>query len=138
MTARADNYARYVLSNLVDALEQPYQHPQPLTGFGRLARGLIDTLDVVSDEERRRLCDEIPDLSELADHVHHISDFVVQYPQFHGVDLDLIRALLYLLSTMAVFDRACSSGCAARTSRPRTARCWATSSRGRRTTSPGA
>ncbi len=98
MTARADNYARYVLSNLIDALEQPYQHPQPMTGFGRLARGLLDTLDIVSDEERRRLCDEIPDLSELAAHVYHISDFVVQYPQFQGVDLDLIRALLYLLS----------------------------------------
>ncbi len=93
MTARADNYAHYVLSNLIDALEQPYQHPQPMTGFARLARGLLDTLDIVSDEERRRLCDEIPDLSELAGHVHHISDFVVQYPQFQGVDLDLIRAL---------------------------------------------
>jgi hypothetical protein len=98
MTARADNYARYVLSNLVDALDQPYQHPHPVTGFGRLAIGLLDTLDVVSAEERRRLCDEIPDISELSAHVQHISDFVVQYDQFKGVDLDLIRALLYLLS----------------------------------------
>jgi DNA helicase HerA-like ATPase len=98
MTARADNYARYVLSNLIDALEQPYQHPQPLTGFGRLARGLIDRLDVVSEEERRILCDEIVDPAQLAGHVHHICDFVVQYPEFQGVDLDLIRAILYLLS----------------------------------------
>ncbi len=98
MTARADNYARYVLSNLVDALDQPYQHPHPMTGFGRLAQGLLDTLDVVSTDERRRLCDEIPDIAELSGHVQHISDFVVQYDQFKGVDLDLIRALLYLLS----------------------------------------
>ena len=98
MTARADNYARYVLSNLIDALEQPYQHPQPMTGFGRLARGLIDRLDIVSDDERRILCDEIVDPAQLASHVHHICDFVVQYPEFQGVDLDLIRALLYLLS----------------------------------------
>jgi hypothetical protein len=98
MTARADNYARYVLSNLIDALEQPYQYPHPLTGFGRLARGLIDRLDVVSEDERRVLCEEIVDPAQLADHVHHICDFVVQYPEFQGVDLDLIRAVLYLLS----------------------------------------
>ena len=98
MTARADNYARYVLSNVIDALEQPYQYPQPMTGFGRLARGLIDRLDVISGEERRILCDEIVDPAQLAGHVHHICDFVVQYPEFQGVDLDLIRALLYLLS----------------------------------------
>ena len=49
-------------------------------------------------DERRRLCDEIPDIAELSGHVQHISDFVVQYDQFKGVDLDLIRALLYLLS----------------------------------------
>ena len=98
MTARTDNYARYVLSNLVDALDQPYQHPQPMTGFGRLALGLLDTLDIVSSQERRRLCDEIPPLPELSDHVHRISDLVMQYEQFKGVDLDLIRALLYLLS----------------------------------------
>src|SRR5260370_23250455 len=48
MPTRADNYARYVLSNLIDALEHPYQHPHPGSALSRLARGLLDSLDVVS------------------------------------------------------------------------------------------
>src|SRR5437870_4265472 len=41
MTTRADNYARYLLSNLIDALEQPYRYPEPASGLTRLARGLL-------------------------------------------------------------------------------------------------
>jgi predicted ATPase len=51
MTTRVDNYAQYILSNLIDALEQPYTHPNPMSGLSRLARGLVDALDIISAEE---------------------------------------------------------------------------------------
>ena len=98
MTTRADNYARYVLSNLIDALEQPYQQPHPGSGLTRLARGLLDSLDILAPEERERLCNDILEPDERARLVHQIADLAVQDPRFANVDLDLIRAMLYLLS----------------------------------------
>ncbi len=98
MTTRADNYARYVLSNLIDALEQPYQHPHPGSGLTRLARGLLDSLDILAPDERDRLCNDILQPDEHARLVHQIADLAVQEPRFANVDLDLIRAMLYLLS----------------------------------------
>jgi hypothetical protein len=97
MTTRGDNYARYVHSNLIDALEQPYLHPNPLSGLSRLARGLLDSLDMISSEERQRLCTDLLEPPELAEWIHRFADFAVQDARFAQVDLDLIRAVLYLL-----------------------------------------
>src|SRR5262249_46480984 len=78
MTTQADNYARYVLSNLIDSLEQPYQHPNPVSGLSRLARGLLDAVDVLSPDERQRLCQYQLDAADLARQINRVADFVVQ------------------------------------------------------------
>src|SRR5437588_7379300 len=57
MTTRTDSYARYVLSKLIDSLEQPYKPGHPETGLARLARGLLDALDMIPAEDRQRPCD---------------------------------------------------------------------------------
>src|SRR5262245_49787663 len=58
MTTRTDNYARYVLSKLIDSLEQPYLPTATSTGLARLARGLFDALQGVSDLDRHRFLEE--------------------------------------------------------------------------------
>jgi len=99
MTSRADNYARYALSNLIDALEQPFLHPNPASALTRLAHGLLDTLEVVSADERQVLCNDLIEPDQLAQLVDRVVDLVVQEPRFDGIDIDLIRAVLYLSST---------------------------------------
>src|SRR5205085_6704854 len=98
MTTRADNYARYVRSNLVGALEQPYRPPHPASGLTRLPHGLLDELGIVSPQEGERLCDDLVEPDELARLVHQVAGLLVQEPRFARVDIDLLRAVLYLLS----------------------------------------
>lgn len=97
MTSRSDNYARYVLSNVIDSLEQPYKRGQPETGLTRLAHGLLDALDMIPAEDRQRLCDDLIEPEDTARLVHRFADMAVQYPRFRQVDIDLIRAVLYTL-----------------------------------------
>lgn len=99
MTARTDNYARYVLSNLIDSLEQPYKPGHPETGLGRLARGVLDALEWVPAEDREALCtDSTAEPDELARMVHRFADLAVQNARFRGIDIDVIRAVLYTLA----------------------------------------
>ena len=98
MTTRTDNYARYVLSKLIDALEQPYKPAAATTGLTRLARGLFDALPGVADRDRSRFLDETLSPADLIPLVERFADAAIMEPLFHGLDHDLIRALLYLLS----------------------------------------
>ncbi|QDU24248.1 helicase HerA domain-containing protein [Urbifossiella limnaea] len=97
MTSRSANYARYVLSYLIDSLEQPYRPGAATTGLGRLARGLIDALDMIPAADRQRLCDDLLEPAEVAELVFRFADAAVQYPQFAGLDPNLLRAVLFLL-----------------------------------------
>lgn len=106
MTSRVDNYARYVLTNLIDSLQHPYRQDLgpaagqdvedvTMTGLERLARGLLATVPL-------SLCGplvhgEVADLDELARLVHRVSHAVALQTRFAGIDIDLIRAMLYLL-----------------------------------------
>lgn len=97
LNSRSDNYAGYVLSNVVSSLEQPYHAGLPETGLSRLAQGLLDALDVISDAERKKLCDDTIDLDDATRLVYRFADFAVQYPKFRDIDIDLLRALLFTL-----------------------------------------
>ncbi len=97
MTSRSGDYARYVLSYLIDSLEHPYRPGASTTGLGRLARGLLDALDMIPAADRQRLCDDWLEPDEVAQLVYRFADVTVQCPQFAGLDLNLIRAILYLL-----------------------------------------
>ncbi len=97
MTTRSDNYARYVLTNLIESLDHPYKPGHPETGLNRLARGLLDALDAIPAEDRARLCGDLLEPDELARVVHRFADVAVQYPQLRGIDINVIRAVLYTL-----------------------------------------
>jgi hypothetical protein len=97
MTTRTDNYARYVLSKLIDALEQPYLPNAAATGLTRLARGLFDALQGVSELDRGRFLEEAHEPPDLIPLVERFADAAIMDPRFAGLDHDIIRALLYLL-----------------------------------------
>jgi hypothetical protein len=101
MTTGTDNYARYLLSNLIDSLEHPYKPGLPETGLGRLARGLLDALEMVPAEDRQRLCDDLLEPDEVAREVHRFAYLAIQHPRFRGADLDVVRALLFTLANDA-------------------------------------
>ena len=97
MTTAADDYARYVLSKVIDSLEHPYRPGRPETGLARLARGLLDAVDLATADDRDRLTDPSADADEVGRAVHRVADQATNYPQFQGVDIDLIRAMLFVL-----------------------------------------
>jgi hypothetical protein len=66
MNTKSDNYARYVLSNLIDSLEHPYRPGLSDIGLQRLAVGLLDALDVIPAEDRAKLCDDFLEPDDLA------------------------------------------------------------------------
>src|SRR5262245_25962512 len=66
MLSRSDNYARYVLSYLIDSLEQPYKANDPTTGLARLARGLFDAVAPAGDPDCERLCEDSLEPEEVA------------------------------------------------------------------------
>jgi hypothetical protein len=95
MTSQVSNYARYLLSNLIDSLDQPYRDPQVQTsGLMRLSLGLVEAVGEAAPAEREHLRDG--DTTGLTEVVEGYADRIIADPRFHGSDLDLIRALLFL------------------------------------------
>ena len=98
LATETDHYARYVLSKLIDSLERPYKAGLPETGLKRLARGVLDAIDVVPLEERLRLCEDLLEPAEVAELVDRLAYLAVQMPQFQNIDINVIRALLFTLA----------------------------------------
>jgi hypothetical protein len=97
MTSAASNYARYILTNLIDALDQPYQPPEIETsGLMRLSLGLLECVPNLTEEERTQFRDGYLSNDDLARRVHQYADCVVTDGRFQGIDIDLLRALLFL------------------------------------------
>jgi len=98
LATETDHYARYVLSKLIDSLERPYKAGLRETGLRRLARCVLDVIDVVPAEERSRLCEDYLEPTEAAELVDRLAYLAVQMPQFLGIDINVIRALLFTLA----------------------------------------
>ncbi len=97
MTSATDHYGRYVLNNLIDSLDQPYdERVSEMSGLMRLSialaespRGLsVDRLEAIRGGELDQAC--------LAKLIDALADQVVMDERFDKVDLDLIRAVLFL------------------------------------------
>src|SRR5581483_1179732 len=97
MTSNVSNYARYVLSKLIDALDQPYFEPEIVTsGLMQLSHQLAWALPPALRERVIALRgDDVP-LDELSHLVHECADLLLTQPRFEPVDLDVLRALLFL------------------------------------------
>lgn len=101
LATETDHYARYVLSKLLDSLERPYKVGLPETGLKRLARGVLDAIDVIPAEARQKLCEDLLEPAEVEELVHRLAYLAVQVPGFQGVDINVIRALLFTLANDA-------------------------------------
>jgi len=94
MTAEASNYARYMLSNLLDGLEQPYSPGGPTrTGLARLSSALLELVPRLSSVGRDSFRNGEGDVTRLAD---DYADSLQKWKRFQNCDLELMRVFLHL------------------------------------------
>jgi hypothetical protein len=97
MTSATNNYARYLLSNLVDSLDHPYWEPDgEVSGLMRLANALAETPHSILPREVQTLREMDLGTEDLAKLVFGMADNVLAEDRYSNFDLDLVRALLYL------------------------------------------
>lgn len=97
MTSAVANYARYVLRNTIDSFDKPYYEPFGMsTGLIKLSNALAEDAAAVSTNELMMLREGELAQDGLVDLIYPIADRIVALERFQGVDIDLIRALLYL------------------------------------------
>ncbi|MEZ4683160.1 MAG: AAA family ATPase [Caldilineaceae bacterium] len=97
MTSAVSNYARYVLRNTIDSFDKPYYEPfGTTTGLIKLSNALAEDGAAVSANELTRLRESELSPDALVDLIYPIADRIVALERFQGIDIDLIRALLYL------------------------------------------
>lgn len=95
MASGANNYARYVLSNLIDSLDQPYdQEVDSRTSLTRIANALAARAFEPHVASALRDDEDFED-QDLAEQVRVGADHLLKtrYPE---LDIDLLRAFLYL------------------------------------------
>jgi hypothetical protein len=94
MTTEASNYARYMLANLIDSLEQPYDPTGPSrTGLARLSAALLEAVPDLTEMGREAFRDGGGDSAALAD---EYADRLYATERFRACDLELLRVMLHL------------------------------------------
>jgi GTPase SAR1 family protein len=97
MTSVASNYARYVLRNTIDSLDKPYcEALGTMTGLMRLSNALAESPQVIAPTDLTRLREADLTSEALMEVIYPVADRVVSLEPFTQIDIDLIRALLYL------------------------------------------
>lgn len=97
MTSAADDYGRYILSNLIDSLSRSYFEPHgEITGLKRLSTALAESSRSIPTERLIELREDDLDARCLGRLVDALADQIVEDERFDDFDLDLVRALLYL------------------------------------------
>ncbi|GIW82241.1 MAG: hypothetical protein KatS3mg105_4048 [Gemmatales bacterium] len=99
MTSTAEHYDRYILSNLIDSLDQPFLHPEiPASGLARLSKKLFDALPIAFNEQRQKLREEEIDSAQLGRLVRDMTlELERSDPRFSDIgEPDVLSALLYL------------------------------------------
>ena len=97
MTSAAEDYGRYVLSNLIESLGRPYFAPHgETTGLMRLSTALAESSRFVPAERLAQLREDDLDPACLGRLVDALADQIVEDERYDDFDLDLVRALLYL------------------------------------------
>ncbi len=95
MTTGASSYSRYILSNLIDSLDQPYYESIGTTGLLRLSRAIAANCKDRDAIEALQTSDTLsPD--QIIDLVNRAADQLIGQPRYADVDMDLARALLFL------------------------------------------
>jgi hypothetical protein len=105
MTSEVNDYARYVLQNLISSLERPYDTPA-LTDSSLLylSDGLVEhTAIAAADRDQLRTAElTVDDLTHL---VGNMVSHLVRTPELRDADSDLLQALLLLQRSDAALER---------------------------------
>jgi adenylylsulfate kinase-like enzyme len=95
MSTQASNYARYVLSNVVDSLDRPFLPNKP-SALSCIADAMLRGSAPPRLAERLR--SEDISAEDHAMVVGNVADYVVATPGMETIDVDLVRAFAYLVS----------------------------------------
>jgi hypothetical protein len=95
MTSEIGNYARYMLAQFVDGLDQPYAPDGPSrTGLARLSAGLLELVPGLTGVAAGAFRDgEVPDPAALVD---DYADRLQSADRFRDCDVELLRVMLHL------------------------------------------
>lgn len=99
MTSAGGSYARHILTSLVDSLERPFLSGEP-SSLMCIADAVMRWR--VPGELSAKLREEDADVGERAQVVGQIVDHLVAQPEFAAIDVDLVRAFVYLASNDGV------------------------------------
>ncbi len=94
MTTEATNYARYMLTNLIDGLEQPYAPDGPSrSGLARLSTALLELVPGLHDHDREMFREGNGDATKWVD---DYADRLKATERMRSCDLELLRVVLHL------------------------------------------
>ncbi len=97
MTAFTGEYGRYVLNNLIDSLDKPYDEARSeTTGLMRLSNALAETSRDVPRDWLDRLREGGMDQPSLDHLVAEMADRIIVDDRFSTIDVYLVQVLLYL------------------------------------------
>ncbi len=97
MTAFTGQYGRYVLNNLIDSLDKPYNESQSeTTGLMRLSNALVELCRDVPRDRIEQLRERGRDQGGIDQLVGELADSIILDDRFSTIDVYLIQALLYL------------------------------------------
>src|SRR5437660_7723935 len=90
MTTEASHYARYMLTNLIDGLEQPYAPDGPSrTGLARLSAALLESVRGLSGIDIESFRDRESDATLADDYADRLQNTA----RFQGCDLEVLRVM---------------------------------------------
>lgn len=97
LSSATNDYPRYLMSNLLDSLDQPYSDTESeKSGLMHISDALVEMPSAILRAERERLRnDQITD-REVSDVVNQMADNIIEDERFSRLDLYIVRALLYL------------------------------------------
>ena len=97
MTSATSHYARYVLNNLIDSLDQPYfEQTGDTTGLMRLSTAIAESPKGVGWDQLEQIRSGELDSGCLAKLIDALADQIVMDDRFNSIDIDLVRVLIYL------------------------------------------
>ena len=99
MTAFTGQYGRYVLNNLIDSLDKPYDECQSeTTGLMRLSTAMAESCPKILRNRLEQLRDHELDQTSIDQLIAELADSIILDDRFNSVDVYLVQALLYLQS----------------------------------------
>ena len=97
LSSVTQDYPRYLLSNLLDSLNQPYRDTESeKSGLMSLSDALIEIPSAILRVERERLRNGQMSDREVCELVSSLADSIVEDERFNRLELNVVRALLYL------------------------------------------